>query len=174
MWESQTTVASARKGGGSFLPSAAMWRWDVMEWAPFSETGLQIPMSPGSTGPGQWDTQSPESSPRCAPSCFVESCWKAENHHTGEWISETLFFFLNIRALLKSNSQAIKFKPHFVYSSISRPHWNCFHILAVTNSAAINLYAKVFCGHMFPLLLDSSTHTHIHMHTNKHTCWAIR
>lgn len=97
-----------------------------------------------------------------------------ESSHRRMNLRDSFFFFLNIRALLKSNSQAIKFKPHFVYSSISRPHWNCFHILAVTNSAAINLYAKVFCGHMFPLLLDSSTHTHIHMHTNKHTCWAIR
>lgn len=77
--------------------------------------------------------------------------------------------FLNIRALLKSNSQAIKFKPHFVYSSISCPHLNCFHILAVMNSAAINLYAQGFLWtYVFTSLGFTYTYTHTYAYKQTH------
>lgn len=83
-------------------------------------------------------------------------------------LKETLFL-KNIIALLKYNSQAIKFKPHFVYPFISCPHLNWFHILAVTNSAAINLYAQDFlCTYVFTSLGFTYTYTHTYAYKQTH------
>lgn len=114
------------------------------------------------------ETQSkPESSPLCAPSCLVGHAVK--RRIITEANASQRDSFLNIRALLKYNSQAIKFKPHFVYPFISCPHLNWFHILAVTNSAAINLYAQDFlCTYVFTSLGFTYTYTHTYAYKQTH------